>query len=117
MAFFKKTCFFWIRTATKTTFLGQKTRNNEPKLKNKPTGLNTGKIQYFSIPMVLGNASEEMRKKLLEEELKLRQKQPEHWAKTKYRKYAKPFTEAEKEKIKENEKKRKASKSKTKKKN
>ena len=35
--------------------------------------------------------SEELRKKLLLEELKLRKKQPEHWAKTKYRKYAKPF--------------------------
>ena len=34
--------------------------------------------------------SEELRKKLLMEEMKLRKKQPEHWAKTKYRKYAKP---------------------------
>ena len=38
--------------------------------------------------------SEELRKKLLKEEFKLRKKQPEHWAKTKYRKYAKPFKEA-----------------------
>jgi len=58
----------------------------------------------------LDKASEALRKKLLEEEMKLRKKQPEHWAKTKYRKYAKPFTEAEKEKIKELEKKRKNSK-------
>ena len=32
--------------------------------------------------------SEELRKKLLEQELAMRAKQPEHWAKTKYRKYA-----------------------------
>ncbi|MCR4335423.1 MAG: hypothetical protein NUV57_02700 [archaeon] len=56
----------------------------------------------------MGKVSETLRKKLLEEELKLRQKQPEHWAKTKYRKYAKPYTEEEKEKIKELEKKRKS---------
>jgi len=37
----------------------------------------------------------------------MRKKQPEHWAKTKYRKYAKPFTDAELVKIKELEKKRK----------
>lgn len=36
----------------------------------------------------LGPPSEELRKRLLEEELKLRKKQPEHWAKSKYRKYA-----------------------------
>lgn len=36
----------------------------------------------------LGPPSEELRKKLLRQELKLRKKQPEHWAKTKYRKYA-----------------------------
>lgn len=36
----------------------------------------------------LGPPSEELRKKLLKEELKLRKKQPEHWAKSKYRKYA-----------------------------
>ncbi len=36
----------------------------------------------------LGPPSEELRKKLLKQELKLRKKQPEHWAKTKYRKYA-----------------------------
>ena len=39
---------------------------------------------------VLPGPSEELRKKLLAEELKLRSKQPEHWAKTKYRKYARP---------------------------
>ena len=43
--------------------------------------------------------SEELRKKLLKEEFKLRKKQPEHWAKTKYRKYAKPFKIAPAEKI------------------
>ncbi len=40
--------------------------------------------------------SEKLRKKLLAEEQKLRAKQPEHWAKTKYRKFAalmKPRTE------------------------
>ncbi|MAG18114.1 MAG: hypothetical protein CL944_01415 [Candidatus Diapherotrites archaeon] len=63
----------------------------------------------------MDKANETLRKKLLEEEMKLRKKQPEHWAKTKYRKYAKPFTEAEKEKIKELEKKRKETASKTKK--
>ena len=36
----------------------------------------------------MGPPSEEMRIKLLQEELKLRSKQPEHWAKTKYRKFA-----------------------------
>lgn len=36
----------------------------------------------------LGPPSEELRKRLLQQELKLRKKQPEHWAKTKYRKYA-----------------------------
>ncbi|MFH1586971.1 MAG: hypothetical protein ABID38_03895, partial [Candidatus Diapherotrites archaeon] len=39
--------------------------------------------------------SEEFRKKLLEEELKLRSKQPQHWAKSKYRKYAKIFRPTE----------------------
>ncbi|HIH07831.1 MAG: hypothetical protein J4224_02560 [Candidatus Diapherotrites archaeon] len=39
--------------------------------------------------------SEELRKKLLAEELKLRKKQPEHWAKSKYRRYARPFKPAE----------------------
>lgn len=43
--------------------------------------------------------SEELRKKLLKEEFKLRKKQPEHWAKTKYRKYARPFKVAPQEKI------------------
>ncbi|MBI4044413.1 MAG: hypothetical protein HY392_01770 [Candidatus Diapherotrites archaeon] len=42
----------------------------------------------------LGPPSEELRKKLLKQELKLRKKQPEHWAKTKYRKYA--FRQAKK---------------------
>ncbi|HLC79353.1 MAG TPA: hypothetical protein VJG83_02890 [archaeon] len=51
--------------------------------------------------------SEKLRKMLLEQEFKMRKKQPEHWAKTKYRKYAKPFTDAELVKIKELEKKRK----------
>ncbi len=32
--------------------------------------------------------SEELRKKLLAQEFAMRKKQPEHWAKTKYRKYA-----------------------------
>ncbi|HIH09599.1 MAG TPA: hypothetical protein HA254_02910 [Candidatus Diapherotrites archaeon] len=45
--------------------------------------------------------NEKMRKKLLEEEFKLRKKQPEHWAKTMYRKFAKPYTAQEMEKIKE----------------
>jgi len=51
--------------------------------------------------------TEKLRKMLLEEELKLRKKQPEHWAKTKYRKYAKPYTDEELEKIKELDDKRK----------
>lgn len=38
--------------------------------------------------MILGPASEELRKKLLQQEFSMRKKQPEHWAKTKYRKYA-----------------------------
>ncbi|MEK6957672.1 MAG: hypothetical protein AABW99_01700 [archaeon] len=38
--------------------------------------------------MDLSGPSEELRLALLKEELKLRKKQPEHWAKTKYRKYA-----------------------------
>ncbi|MCX8158169.1 MAG: hypothetical protein N3D73_00715 [Candidatus Diapherotrites archaeon] len=38
--------------------------------------------------VMLGPPSEKLRLKLLEEELKLRKKQPEHWAKSKYRKYA-----------------------------
>lgn len=54
----------------------------------------------------LGRPSEKLRKMLIEQELKMRKKQPEHWAKTKYRKYAKPFTELELEQIKELEKKR-----------
>lgn len=36
----------------------------------------------------LGPATEELRLKLLKQESRLRKKQPEHWAKTKYRKYA-----------------------------
>ena len=32
--------------------------------------------------------SEELRKKLLKQELAMRAKQPPHWAKTKYRKYS-----------------------------
>jgi len=54
-------------------------------------------------------ASKELTKKLLEEELRLRQKQPEHWAKTKYRKYAKPYTTEELEKLKELDKAREKS--------
>ena len=38
--------------------------------------------------MYLDSADEEARLKLLEEEFKLRKKQPEAWTKTKYRKYA-----------------------------
>lgn len=38
--------------------------------------------------MVLPQASEELRLKLLREELKLRKKQPTAWTKTKFRKYA-----------------------------
>lgn len=38
--------------------------------------------------MGLNNMDEAMRLKLLEEEFKLRKKQPEAWTKTKYRKYA-----------------------------
>jgi len=38
--------------------------------------------------MDLDPTEEEMRLKLLEEEFKLRKKQPEPWTKTKYRKYA-----------------------------
>ena len=66
--------------------------------------------------MVIGAPSESLRKKLLEEELRLRTKQPEHWAKTKYRKYAKPFSLEEMEKIKELEAERKTVKRKLKKK-
>ncbi len=51
--------------------------------------------------------SEELRKKLIAEELKLRSKQPEHWAKTKYRKYAKP-SPAELERAEKTRKKEKA---------
>lgn len=51
--------------------------------------------------MDLGPPSEKLRKILLNEELKLRKKQPEHWAKTKYRKYAKPYTPEELERVKE----------------
>ncbi len=49
---------------------------------------------------MMGLPTEELRMQLLREEQKLRKKQPEHWAKTKYRKYAKPFTDEELEKIK-----------------
>ena len=49
--------------------------------------------------LLLPAPSEELRKKLLQEELKLRKKQPEHWAKTKYRKYARPFKAATQERI------------------
>ena len=49
--------------------------------------------------LLLPSPSEELRKKLLQEELKLRKKQPEHWAKTKYRKYARPFKPAPTERI------------------
>lgn len=38
--------------------------------------------------MGLNQMDESMRLKLLEEEFKLRKKQPEAWTKTKYRKYA-----------------------------
>jgi len=62
----------------------------------------------------LDKVSEKLRKKLLEEEMKLRKKQPEHWAKTKYRKYAKPYTKEELAKIKELEKKNKKKRSKKK---
>lgn len=41
--------------------------------------------------------SEKMRLMLLEEERRLRSKQPEHWAKSKYRKYASKMTTEEKE--------------------
>ncbi|GEM_PF-1956685 len=54
----------------------------------------------------LGRPSEKLRKKLIEQELKMRKKQPEHWAKTKYRKYAKPYTDLEMVQIKELDKKR-----------
>ena len=54
----------------------------------------------------LGKPSEKLRKMLIEQELKMRKKQPEHWAKTKYRKYAKPYTELEMVQIKELDKKR-----------
>ena len=37
---------------------------------------------------MLLKVSEDLRLKLLEEERKLREKQPEAWTKTKYRKYA-----------------------------
>ena len=56
--------------------------------------------------MVLGKPSEKMRIALLKAEMRLRKKQPEHWAKTKYRKYAKPFTPEELERIKEYDRKR-----------
>ncbi len=51
--------------------------------------------------------SEKLRKNLINEELELRKKQPEHWAKTKYRKYAKPYNPEEIEKIKDLEAERK----------
>ena len=57
--------------------------------------------------MTLNKKEDALRKKLLKEELALRKKQPEHWAKTKYRKYAKPYSENELKQIKELEKKRK----------
>jgi len=57
--------------------------------------------------MVLSKKEDALRKKLLEEELALRKKQPEHWAKTKYRKFARPFSDEELKQIKELEKKRK----------
>ncbi len=55
----------------------------------------------------LGRPSENLRKLLIQQELRMRKRQPEHWAKTKYRKYAKPYTEQELALIKELEKKRK----------
>ena len=60
--------------------------------------------------MDIGKPSEKLRRMLLEQELKLRKKQPEHWAKTEYRKYAKPYTPEELEKLKEMEKQRTAEK-------
>ncbi|MFH1256710.1 MAG: hypothetical protein V1494_05475 [Candidatus Diapherotrites archaeon] len=45
--------------------------------------------EEFNWDEILPKPSEELRMKLLKEELKLRKKQPQHWAKTKYRKYAK----------------------------
>ncbi|VVC00011.1 Uncharacterised protein [uncultured archaeon] len=60
-----------------------------------------------SLSETLGRPSEKLRQQLIEQELRLRKKQPEHWAKTKYRKYAKPFTEEELVQIKELDKKRK----------
>ncbi|HZX19916.1 MAG TPA: hypothetical protein VFF13_02795 [archaeon] len=57
---------------------------------------------------MLGTATEELTRQLLEQEQKLRKKQPEHWAKTKYRKYAKPFTKQELEQIKKLEVKKKS---------
>lgn len=51
--------------------------------------------------------SEKFRQLLIQQELAMRKKQPEHWAKTKYRKFARPFTEQELEQIKENDAKRK----------
>ena len=56
----------------------------------------------------LGQVTEKMRQQLLAEELKLRKKQPEHWAKTKYRKFARPFTDEELKKLKQLEIKRNA---------
>ena len=58
--------------------------------------------------MDLGKPSEKLRRMLLEQELRLRKKQPEHWAKTKYRKYAKPYTDEELGRLKEMEKIRKS---------
>jgi hypothetical protein len=45
------------------------------------------------------DAAEKLRLQLLEEERKLRAKQPEHWAKSKYRKYAAKPTAEERELI------------------
>lgn len=42
----------------------------------------------FVMNMGLNQSDESARLKLLEEEFKLRKKQPEPWTKTKYRKYA-----------------------------
>ena len=46
--------------------------------------------------------TEELRKKLLKEELRLRKKQPEAWTKTKFRKYAN-FRTKKREVVKEGE--------------
>jgi hypothetical protein len=49
---------------------------------------NIGKVSYMSGALLNMGVDESLRLKLLEEEQKMRSKQPEAWTKTKFRKYA-----------------------------